>query len=65
MVESSDRPVPSQAMALYHESDDALKLRVADWNHVKTNWLPQLDQHLRQHNMNPIEFTESAAKNTE
>jgi hypothetical protein len=39
-----------------------LKLRLADWNHVKTNWLPQLNQHLRQHNFTPIEFTESAPK---
>jgi hypothetical protein len=62
VVESSDRPVPSQAIALYHESADALKLRLADWNHVKTNWLPQLNQHLRQHNFTPIEFTESAPK---
>ncbi len=62
VVESSDRPVPSQAIALYHESADALKMRLADWNHVKTNWLPQLNQHLRQHNFTPIEFTESAPK---
>ena len=62
VVESSDQPVPSQAIALYHESDDTLKLRAADWNHVKTNWLPQLNQHLREHNVSPVEFSESAAK---
>ena len=56
VVESSDRPVPSQAIVLYHESADALKLRVAEWNHVKTNWLPQLNQHLRRNNLAPIEF---------
>ena len=65
VVESSDRPVPSQAIALYQESADALKLRVGDWNHVKTNWLPQLNQHLRQHNFTPIEFSESAPKISE
>jgi septal ring factor EnvC (AmiA/AmiB activator) len=54
VVESSDRPVPSQAIALYHESSEALKQRVADWNHVKTNWLPQLNLHLREGNLAPI-----------
>jgi len=58
VVESSDRPVPSQAIAVYHQSEEALKLRVADWNHVKTNWLPQLNQHLRQNNMAPVAFSE-------
>jgi hypothetical protein len=57
-VESGDRAVPSQAIALYEESSQALKLRLADWNHVKTNWLPQLNQHLRQNNMTPIAITE-------
>ena len=58
VVESGDRAVPSQAMALYHESIQALKLRIADWNHIKTNWLPQLNQHLRQNNVMPIAITE-------
>ena len=58
VVESSDRPVPSQAIALYRESAEALKVGVAEWNHVKTNWLPQLNQHLRQNNLAPIGFTE-------
>ncbi|HWY54766.1 MAG TPA: hypothetical protein VNZ03_09900 [Terriglobales bacterium] len=54
VIESGDRAVPSQAIALYEESSQALKLRIADWNHVKTNWLPQLNQHLRQGNIAPI-----------
>ena len=57
-VESGDRAIPSQAIALYHESSEALKLRIADWNHVKTNWLPQLNQHLRQKNMSPIAISQ-------
>jgi len=57
-VESGDRATPSQAIALYHECSEALKLRIADWNHVKTNWLPQLNQHLRQKNMAPIAISE-------
>jgi hypothetical protein len=63
VVESGDRAAPSQAIALYQESSQALKVRVADWNHVKTNWLPQLNQHLRQNNIAPvaiIEMTQAA-----
>jgi len=63
VVESGDRAVPSQAIALYQESSQASKVRVADWNHVKTNWLPQLNQHLRQNNIAPvaiIEMTQAA-----
>jgi uncharacterized phage infection (PIP) family protein YhgE len=58
VVESSDRAVPLQAIALYHESSQALKLRITDWNHVKTNWLPQLNQHLRQGGIAPIVISE-------
>jgi hypothetical protein len=35
-----------------------LKLRIADWNHVKRNWLPQLNMHLREQNLAPIVITE-------
>ncbi|MGA8492373.1 MAG: hypothetical protein WB711_18240 [Terriglobales bacterium] len=60
VVESGDRAVPSQAMALYHQSSAALKLRIAEWNHVKTNWLPQLNLHLREGNLPPIVISEIA-----
>jgi hypothetical protein len=60
VVESGDRAVPSQAVALYQESSQALKLRIADWNHVKTNWLPQLNQHLHQENLAPVAINEIA-----
>jgi hypothetical protein len=59
-VESGDRAVPSQAIALYHESSEVLKQRMTDWNHIKRNWLPQLNQHLRQNNIAPIETSEIA-----
>jgi hypothetical protein len=58
VVESGDRAIPAQAIALYRESSQALKLRLADWNHVKTNWLPQLNQHLRQSNIPPITISQ-------
>jgi len=54
VVESGDRAVPSQAIALYHESSQAMKLRIADWNLFKTTQLPQLNQHLRKENIAPI-----------
>jgi photosystem II stability/assembly factor-like uncharacterized protein len=60
VVESGDRAVPSQAVALYHESSEALKLRIADWNHFKTTRLPQLNQQLHQGNMAPIAISEIA-----
>jgi photosystem II stability/assembly factor-like uncharacterized protein len=60
VVESGDRAVPSQAVALYHESSQALKLRIADWNHFKTTRLPQFNQQLHQGNMPPIAISEIA-----
>lgn len=60
VVEGGDREVPSQAVALSQESRQALKQRVADWNHIKRNWLPQLNQHLRQENITPIAVREIA-----
>jgi hypothetical protein len=60
VVESGDRAVPSQAIDLYRESSQTLKLRLADWNRVKTNWLPQINQHLRQSSLPPIEVSEIA-----
>ena len=60
VVESGDRAVPSQAIALYHESSEAMKLRMTDWNHVKTTWLAATQPALRQGNMTPIAVSEIA-----
>ena len=57
-VESGDRAAPSQAIALYHESSQATKLRKADWDQFKTTRLPQLNQLLHQENMAPIAISE-------
>ncbi len=57
-VESGDRAVPSQAIVLYHESSQAMKLRKADWDRFKTTRLPQLNQQLKQENMAPIAISE-------
>jgi hypothetical protein len=60
VVESGDRAVPSQAIALYHDSSEALKRSIADWNHFKTTRLLQLNQQLHQGNMAPIAISELA-----
>ena len=60
VVESGDRAVPSQAIALYHESSRAAKLRITEWNQFKTTRLMQLNQHLRQGNIAPIVISEIA-----
>jgi photosystem II stability/assembly factor-like uncharacterized protein len=60
VVESGDRAAPSQAIALYHDSSQALKLRIADWNELKTSRVRQLNQQLRQENMTPIAISELA-----
>jgi photosystem II stability/assembly factor-like uncharacterized protein len=60
VVESGDRAVPSQAIALYHESSEASRQRMTDWNQFKTMRLPQLNQQLRQGNMTPIAISEIA-----
>jgi hypothetical protein len=60
VVESGDRAVPSQAIALYRESSQALKLRIADWKQLKSTRLPQLNQQLRQKNMAPVAISEIA-----
>ncbi len=54
VVEGGDRAVPSQAIALYQESSQAAKLRIADWNELKTSRLEQVNQQLRQANLTPI-----------
>jgi photosystem II stability/assembly factor-like uncharacterized protein len=54
VVESGDRAAPSQAIELYHESSEAWKQRLTDWNQFKATRLPQLNQQLRQGNLMPI-----------
>jgi len=62
VVESGDRAVPSQALALYQESSQAAKLRIMEWNELKTSGLTQLNQQLRQRNLTPITITEMEAQ---
>ena len=54
VVESSDREVPSQAIAVFDQFDHALKGRVADWAKLKTTLLQQLNDQLKRKNRPPI-----------
>ncbi|HEY3975459.1 MAG TPA: hypothetical protein VGM18_20835 [Candidatus Sulfotelmatobacter sp.] len=58
VVESGDRTVPSQAIALYKESSAAMKMAVAEWSQFKTTRLPQLNQQLQQAKIAPIAISE-------
>jgi photosystem II stability/assembly factor-like uncharacterized protein len=57
-VESGDRAVPSQAIALYHESHEQIKARIAEWTSFKQSKLPQLNQKLRDGKLAPIAISE-------
>jgi photosystem II stability/assembly factor-like uncharacterized protein len=50
-VESGHRAVSSQAIALYQQSDEQVKLRIAEWEAFKKSRLPELNQKLRSANL--------------
>jgi photosystem II stability/assembly factor-like uncharacterized protein len=58
VVESGDRAVPSQAIAVYKESSPQAKTRIAEWNQFKQTQLAQLNQQLGKANMAPIAISE-------
>jgi len=58
VVESGDRAVPSQAIALFEESEHAMKQHIEDWNAVKTRLL-QLNEQLKQANLPVITVAQS------
>jgi photosystem II stability/assembly factor-like uncharacterized protein len=58
VVESGDRAVPSQAIAVYKESSPQVKARVAEWARFKQTRLAQLNQQLREANFAPIVIAE-------
>jgi len=47
VVESSDRPVPQQALDVDQECSTAMKRALASWNDFKAERLPQLNQQLQ------------------
>ena len=58
VVESGDRAVPSQAIAVYTESSQQVKARIAEWDRFKQTRLAQLNQQLREANLAPIAISE-------
>ena len=54
VVESGDRAVPSQAIAVYEESSPQVKARIAQWAQFKKTRLKQLNQQLHEANLAPI-----------
>ena len=58
VVESGDRAVPSQAIAVYKESSQQIKARIAEWVGFKLTRLAQLNQQLREANLAPIAIAE-------
>ncbi|MGB6401341.1 MAG: hypothetical protein WBF26_00730, partial [Candidatus Sulfotelmatobacter sp.] len=58
VVEGGDRAVPSQAIAVYHESSKQVKIAIAEWSEFKTTKLPRLNQKLSTANLAPIAISE-------
>ena len=54
VVESGNRTVPEQAIAVFEESDRAAKLRIDEWTQLKTTLLVQLNDQLKETNETPI-----------
>jgi len=58
VVESGDRAVPSQAIAVYNESSQRVKAAIAEWNEFKTTKLRRLNQKLSEAGLAPIAISE-------
>ncbi|HWO29692.1 MAG TPA: hypothetical protein VNO32_12935, partial [Candidatus Acidoferrum sp.] len=58
VVESGDRAVPSQAVAVYKESSQRVKAAIAEWNEFKTTKLQRLNQKLSEAGDAPIAISE-------
>jgi photosystem II stability/assembly factor-like uncharacterized protein len=58
VAEGGDRAVPSQAIAVYKESSQQVKTRIAEWIQFKQTKLTQLNQQLRKTNFAPVAITE-------
>jgi photosystem II stability/assembly factor-like uncharacterized protein len=58
VVESGDRAVPSQAIAVYNESKLRVRAAIAQWGDFKTNKLPGLNRKLSDENLAPIAISD-------
>jgi hypothetical protein len=56
VVETSDREIPSQAIALYKEASPQVKAGIAAWTALKQTQLAQLGQQLRQANLPALNY---------
>ena len=59
VVESGDRAVPSQAIAVYEESSRQIKARMSEWAAFKASTLQALNQQLYQVSLAPIRIGDS------
>ena len=50
--------MPSQAIAVYQESNQQIQARIAEWTKFKETKLQPLNQKLREGNQNPIAISE-------
>jgi hypothetical protein len=58
VVETSDRKLPSQAIELYHQADEAAKTGISEWTQVKSSDLAKLNQALQKVGVATIEISE-------
>jgi len=54
VVETGDRAIPAQAMAVYEESHQQVAICLREWTSFKETQLPQLDEQLRRANLSAI-----------
>jgi hypothetical protein len=54
VVESGDRPVPTQAVSVYQQSSQQVDACIREWAEFKQVKLPQFNQQLRRANLAPI-----------
>jgi photosystem II stability/assembly factor-like uncharacterized protein len=58
VVESGDRSVPAQAIAVYNEASPQVRARIAEWTRFKQTRLAQLNQQLQAANLAPVAISE-------
>ena len=59
VVESGDRAVPSQAIAVYQEASQSVQTQIAAWSTFKQMKVAQVNQKLREENLAPIAISET------
>jgi hypothetical protein len=58
VVERGERAVPSQAIAVYKQSSQQVKVCIREWTTLKQTKLPTLNQQLRERGLSPIAISE-------